>query len=153
ANAFPTVSICLCFATLLFTAVHVAFWDHLFPTTTEKVLWQVSSLILFGVTVAFWILETAASWIRLGRWKWIYLWLTDRSGLPEFERRDEKLKDQVAREPTTLPLACEFWTIGSVAFLYSVARMYKVVESFLELRDLDPTAYMNVNWAMYIPHV
>jgi hypothetical protein len=74
--------------------------------------------------------------------------------LPEFEkRRDEKLRDQPAREPTTLPLAWEFWTIGSVAFLYGVARMYMIVEAFLELRDLDATAYMNVNWSMYLLHV
>ncbi|KAK4034823.1 hypothetical protein C8A01DRAFT_48866 [Parachaetomium inaequale] len=128
-NPYGIQEYCLCFATLLFTAIHVAGWHFSFPTTAEKVLWRVSSLILFGVTAAFWILETAASW------------------------KDEKLRDQPTREPAELPLAWEFWTIGSVAFLYGVARLYMIAEAFLELRDLDATAYINVNWSMYIPHV
>ena len=147
---------CLCFATLLFTAIHVAGWNFSFPTNTEKILWRVSSLILFGVTAAFWILETVASWVRLGRWKWLYLWLTNRSALPDFEKaRDEKLRAalEIHREPAQLPLAWEFWTISFVAFLYWLARLYMIVEAFLELRNVDVTAFATVNWSLYFPHV
>ncbi|KAK4201172.1 hypothetical protein QBC40DRAFT_324965, partial [Triangularia verruculosa] len=153
-NPYGAQEYFLCFATLLFTAVHVAGWNFSFPTATEKVLWRVSSLILFGVTVAFWVLETAASWIRLGRWKWIYLWITDRSALPDLEQAQAgKLRAKEARDPATLPLAWEFWTITLVALLYGVARTYLIIAAFLELRDIDATAYMNVRWSMYIPHI
>lgn len=146
---------CLCFATLLFTSIHVAGWNFSFPTDVEKILWRVSSLILLGVTAAFWILETAASWIRLQRWKWLYLWLAKPGALPEFKRtRDEKLqRAATARAPVQLPLAWEFWTISVVAFLYGLARIYTIVESFLELRYVDKTAFDKVQWANYIPHV
>ena len=61
------------FATLLFGGIHVAGWNFSFPTKTERNLWHCSSLVLFGVTAAFWVLEAMASWRRLERWKWIYL--------------------------------------------------------------------------------
>lgn len=145
---------CLCFATLLFTAIHVAGWNFPFPTDTEMILWRASSLVLLGVTAAFWALETVASWIRLQRWKWLYLWMTNRSVMPAFEEaRDEKLRALEAREPTQLPLAWEFWTISVVALLYGLARLYTIVEAFLELRDIDATAFATVDWAQYVPHV
>jgi hypothetical protein len=39
----------LCFATLLFTAIHVAGWNSDFPTPLERLLWRSSSLMLFGI--------------------------------------------------------------------------------------------------------
>lgn len=143
---------CLCFATLLFTAIHVAGWNFSFPTTIEKVLWRISSLVLFGVTAVFWIFETMASWKRLERWTWLYLRIRCPARLPAFEAaRDAKL-DQ-PKEPTQLPLPWEFWSIMPVALLYGIARMYLIVEAFLEFRAVDGTAYENVNWSLYIPHI
>lgn len=143
----------VCFGTLLFTGIHVAGWKYSFPSSVENILWRVSSLILFGVTAAFWILETAASWVRLGRWTWLYLRIMDSKKLPDFEKqRTEKLKDQ-AREPTTLPLPWEFWTILPIALLYGIARAYLLTEAFLELRSLKVTAFLNMQWSTYIPHI
>lgn len=143
----------LCFGTLLFTGLHVAGWNFFFPSSAETLLWRISSFILFGVTAAFWILETAASWTRLGRWKWLYLRLKEPEKLLDFERlRAEKLKNQV-REPTTLPLPWEFWTIAPIAVLYSIARAYLILEAFLELRNVRATAYLNVQWSTYFPHI
>lgn len=143
----------LCFGTLLFTGLHVAGWNFSFPSPVEKLLWQISSLILFGVTAAFWVLETAASWTRLGRWKLLYLKLKEPDKLLDFERlRAEKLKNQVC-EPTTLPLPWEFWTIAPIAVFYSIARAYLILEAFLELRNVSATAYLNVQWSTYFPHI
>ena len=143
----------VCFGTLLFTGIHVAGWRFSFPSSAEKVLWRVSSLILFGVTAAFWILETAASWVRLGRWKWVYLRVVDSKKLPDFEKqRADKVKDQT-REMTTLPLPWEFWTILPIALSYGVARAYLLTEAFLELRRLQTSAYLNVDWSTYLPHI
>lgn len=143
---------CLCFATLLFTGIHVAGWNFIFPTTTEKILWRIASLTLFVVTAAFWIFETMASWVRLQRWTWLYLRIKSPHKLPDFEKaRTERLAQP--SEPTPLPLPWEFWSILPVAVLYGVARMYMIVEAFLELRNLEGTAFVNVNWSVYFPHV
>lgn len=58
-NPYGFQEYCLCFATLLFTAIHVAGWNFTFPTTTEKILWRVSSLILFESRLL------SGSWRRL----------------------------------------------------------------------------------------
>jgi len=151
-NPYGIQEYCVCFATLLFAGIHVAGWNFSFPSQLEQMLWRSASLVLFGVTAAFWILETMASWVRLGRWKWLYLKAVNPERLPEFEKaREEKLSS--VRAPTTLPLPWEFWSIFPVALLYGMSRLYLLVESFLELRSVDASAFVNVSWSKYLPHV
>lgn len=93
-----------------------------------------------------------ASWKRLERWTWLYLKVKDPMSLPHFEKaRAERINQP--KEPTSLPLAWEFWSILPIAILYGVARMYLIVEAFLELRNVDATAFVNVDWSVYIPHI
>lgn len=47
-------------------SIHLIGGDFQFPTHTEQILWRVSSLILLGTTVAFWILKSMARWYRSG---------------------------------------------------------------------------------------
>ncbi|KAF3075750.1 hypothetical protein CFAM422_002399 [Trichoderma lentiforme] len=154
-NPYGVQEYCVCFATLLFTGIHVAGCGFSFPTITEKIMWQTASWLLFAVTGIFWIFETMASWTRLGRWKWLYLWVTDRKKLPDFEaiKREEQQKREASYEWTELPLPWEFWTIMPVAIVYGIARMYLIVEAFLEFRKVDAAAFLEVNWANFIPHI
>ena len=153
-NPYGVQEYLLCFATLLFTAIHVAGWNFDFPTRTERTLWRVSSLLLFGITVAFWGFETTASWIRLGRWRTTWLFIFNRAGL-------EKHRDQmhrrtpltIARKMTEFPLLWEFATITPLAIVYGIAQMYLIGEAFVELRNISAAAYVNIEWTNFIPHV
>lgn len=143
---------CLCFATLLFKGIHVAGWNFSFPTRLEMILWRVASLLLFGITAMFWILEPMASWMRLGRWKRLYLRAADPEKLQRLEQA--RLRSLTRDfEPTVLPLPLEFWSIFPLVMLYGIGRAYLLVESFLELRNVKATAFLNVNWSIYVPHV
>ncbi|KAI6400659.1 hypothetical protein MCOR23_004718 [Pyricularia oryzae] len=146
----------LCLATLVFTGLHLAAWDFEFPSRAEQILWRVSSLVLFLVTAAFWVAETAASWVRLGRWRRLYLLMVNPEKLAildlQSSREDEKAAP-APRKAIELPLAWEFWTIAPIAFLYGVARVYQVLEGFLQLRHVDATVFVHVPWSMYFPHV
>lgn len=154
-NPYGAQEYCVCFATLLFTGLHILGWNFAFPSQLEQTLWRVSSLILFGVTAAFWVLETMASWVRLGRWKWLYLRLCQPDKLHDFERaRDERLnQSRKEKTRTELPLPWEFWCILPVAILYGLARLYQVVEAFLQLRDVDASVFVHVSWSVYLPHI
>ncbi|KAI0973801.1 hypothetical protein F4678DRAFT_425898 [Xylaria arbuscula] len=153
-NPYGIQEYCVCFATLIFTGIHVAGWNFTFPSKIESTLWRISSLILLSVTAAFWILETMASWKRLGRWTWIYLRLTDRKRLAEFEKaKSDELSREEPRSYTTLPLPWEFWSIAPVGLLYGVARLYLLAEAFVELRNLNGTAFLNVDWTYFLPHI
>jgi hypothetical protein len=145
----------LCFATLVFTGIHVAGWNFNFPTSTERILWRVSSLLLFGTTVFFWIAETMASWTRLGRWRAIYLYLFKKKKEIEGHKRAmiQRQMTMVKRELTQLPLTWEFVTITPLAIVYGIARFYLLAEAFAELRNVKGSAYVNVEWTGFIPHV
>lgn len=142
----------LCFATLIYTGLHLVGWNFSFPTHIERILWKTSSLLLFGITVAFWILETMASWIRLGRWQRAYLYLTDRKKLKAFEAELLRRRQTTKRDRTQLPLPWEFWSITPLAVVYGLGRMYMIVEAFLEFRNMPATAFLTVNWSEYWPH-
>lgn len=105
-DPYGTQKYLLCFATLLFTGIHVTGWNFDFPSHTERILWRISSTLLFGITVAFWFFETIASWTRLGRWKTIWLYVFNRGEL-ERHHRDVARKQtlQPTRKMTDFPLA------------------------------------------------
>jgi hypothetical protein len=52
-----------------------------------------------------------------------------------------------------LPLTWEFATITPMAFIYGLARLYLIAEAFAELRNINASAYVNVEWTNFIPHV
>ncbi|KIW84838.1 hypothetical protein Z517_00226 [Fonsecaea pedrosoi CBS 271.37] len=143
----------LCFATLLFTAIHVAGWSFEFPSRIERLLWHICSLLLFGITAAFWIFETAASWTRLGRWRTIYLFVFNRKALAEHKIRLARRSATMKRKSEQLPVPWEFATITPLAIIYGVARFYLIAEAFAELRNVPGTAYLNVQWTDFIPHI
>lgn len=141
----------LCFATLVYAAIHLAGWNFEFPTRTERILWRASSLFIFVNTAVFWLCETAAAWHRKGRWQRFFYRVLDPERLDEVESaRLQKLANQ---EPKQLPLAWEFWTITPLAITYAAARGYQIIEAFMGLRSLEPSAYLNVEWSNYIPHI
>jgi hypothetical protein len=153
-NPYGTQEYLLCLATLIFTAIHVAGWNFDFPSSVERVLWRVSSLLLFGITVAFWVLETVASWTRLGRWKTLYLYLFNSQQLERHKRRmTQRQQTMVKRSMTELPVMWEFIAITPLAIVYGIARLYLIVEAFAELRNVKGSAYVNVEWTNFIPHV
>ena len=152
-NPYGVQEYFLCFATLLFTAIHVAGWNFDFPTRIERLLWRVCSLVLFGITVGFWVFETMASWTRLGRWKALYLYLFNRKELGAHRRRIASRSTTVKRQSTELPLPWEFASITPLAIIYGVARLYLLGEAFAELRNAPGTTYINVEWAYFLPHI
>ena len=146
----------LFFSTLLYAAIHLFGWNYTFPTYIELILWRLSSMFLFGNTVAFWMFKTAASFHRKRRWHRLYWRVFDREKLAQDNVAREEARRQTAlgtQRRKQLPLKWEFWSIFPLAVTYAAARGYLVVEIFLGLRALEPSAYMNVNWASFLPHV
>lgn len=137
-------------ATLTYAAIHVTAWNWTFPSSIEKTLWRLASMILLGCTSAFWVFETIAVWYRYnGGEKFMYRILNKLDRLEDVE----KLRIEKAANPRKLPLKGEFWSMLPLALIYAIARTYLLVEAFLGLRDLEASAFTNVNWSAYLPHV
>lgn len=159
-NPYGAQEYLLCFATMVFTGIHLAAWNMSFPTRIEKVLWRTSSLTLFGITVAFWVVETVASWGRLGRWKKLYLWFTvQKKKLRQHDaemaakrRQTDEERQSAGNTGREFPRKWEFCSVTALAIIYGVGRLYLIVEAFLEFRNMPASAFLTVDWAQYFPH-
>lgn len=137
-------------ATLIYAAVHVSAWNWTFPSSLEKILWRAASMVLLGSTITFWLFETIAIWYRYnGGERFLYRVLNKLERLEDVE----KLRIEKAANPRKLPLRGEFWSIFPLALIYAIARTYLLVEAFLGLRNLEASAFTNVDWSIYLPHI
>lgn len=154
----------LCFGTMLYASVHMAGWNYAFPSRVEMLLWRVSSMILLGTTLVFWIVEGSAILYRRSRSKSQNLEMgttdckisTRTNGQKDSATRSEVQAEylhEVPAEPRELPLVWEFWAIFPIAIIYALARTYILVEALMGLRSLPMSAYMTVDWASFIPHI
>ncbi|KAF2819383.1 hypothetical protein CC86DRAFT_145380 [Ophiobolus disseminans] len=79
-DKFPMVGVGfkVCFYVLVahgFAGLHVAAWNLHFPSRLEVILWRTSSLIICGLMVVIFVVESAADWQRRERGKLIRAWL------------------------------------------------------------------------------
>ncbi|KAF8647844.1 hypothetical protein AX16_006512 [Volvariella volvacea WC 439] len=112
---------------LIFGAIHVAGWNFTFSTTVELWLWRSSSLIL--VAVPFFIKLTwliRVWWARVPEEREIYLKIWGISWR---------------------------WAIRVGSPLYIVARCILFLQAFYALRALPDSAYQQVRWTEFIPHI
>ncbi|KIW27892.1 uncharacterized protein PV07_07590 [Cladophialophora immunda] len=85
-DRFPDISplekfVLFCMTTA-YAAIHLIGWRFNFPSRTEALLWRVSSLIVTGTTVLFWVFETIAARQRYGRWDKYFILLHLKKPLP-----------------------------------------------------------------------
>lgn len=83
-----------------------------------------------------------------------YLYLFNRKELEEHKQHiRRKTEGMTKRRMTELPLPWEFATITPLAIVYGIARASLLIEVFAELRDTKGSAYVNVEWMDFLPHV
>ncbi|KAF8642786.1 hypothetical protein AX16_009419 [Volvariella volvacea WC 439] len=110
---------------VLFGGIHLIGWNFQFATTTELWLWRASSLVL---TVVPLLLIIAFSFFIA------------------YNKFDVALLNYIGRA-FSLPAAL----LG--APLYFAARIILLFLAFFSLRCLPESAYQNVRWTEYLPHI
>jgi hypothetical protein len=116
----------------LFGALHCIGWNYIFPSHSEAVIWRVSSVIITGVP-GLMALTAAAS----------YPIKTDDDDLPAG-----------GLDIFFAVLASLSFGIGILGVLpYIIARLLLLVEAFISLRQLPPSALLAVRWTAFLPHV
>ncbi|KAF7370049.1 hypothetical protein MSAN_00634900 [Mycena sanguinolenta] len=112
---------------IVFGAIHCAAWTVVFPTSTEMWMWRTCSPVIAAIP-------------GLASLQLLPLIATRRS-----------LRERL-RESCLLPM-----TFGSIIWvgtpLYIAARLILIVLAFMGLRSPPPSAFVDVNWSMYIPHI
>ncbi|KAJ6449588.1 hypothetical protein C8R45DRAFT_145261 [Mycena sanguinolenta] len=109
----------------VFGAVHCAVWNAVFPTPAEMWIWRTDSLVIAAIPGLFLLLGTIG-WIIDGYWG----------------------KDSAP----VLTGALVVIIVLSIP-LYIAARIILIVLPLAELRSLPASAFVDVNWSTYIPHI
>ena len=139
--------------TLFSDGIHIFGWRFDFPTRAERILWRVASLQMFCTAAIFWVAELLAGLYRDQVAKLILTMIFHPSQISEVKKLRKGGPKRPQPTPETFPLPWEFATSMTVFSLYLIARAYVLVEMFVGLRTLPRSAYENVNWAGFLPHV
>ncbi|THY35378.1 hypothetical protein D6D01_01340 [Aureobasidium pullulans] len=115
---------------ILYGGLHLLAWNAPFNTNIERIMWQISGIAIASVGPLFPILYQAWHHGRFNPFKLYH------SGRPLTAHR-KKL---------------EAFIFDCYAPLYLLARLYLVVECFVDLPYLPDSAFTTPNFTLYIPH-
>ena len=108
----------------IFGAIHVASWNIRLLSNVEQWLWRGSALYCCTVGILYML---------------VLLFLMICKNLPPVR---ETLIDKLSG-----------WLTVILMLIYFVARLFMIVEVFLSLRALPHSAYEEVQWSSFIPHI
>lgn len=149
--------------TSAFAAFHMIGWSFTFPSRVEMILWRVSSSVITGATIFFWVFETIAARHRFGRWDKYLIWLRMKKSPLKLEfdtevgviRQDtiDRLDAFEREQHKARPIL--FWEVGlilPIVLSYAIARAYMIVEVFASLRKLPAGVFDTFDVADLLPH-
>ncbi|KAF5353604.1 hypothetical protein D9758_013759 [Tetrapyrgos nigripes] len=117
-------SICFCFIAAAYGLVHTSAWNLPFPTHLEQTLWRCSAIL---VAVLAFSVPLAQVFFQTKFW----------------ELRKEKNRWKLLIWVMIIPCICS---------VYSIARLFLVVESLRQVFYLPRDVFLNPSLTKYIPH-
>lgn len=147
----------------VFTGLNFVAWNYHFPTHAELMLWRVASIGTPGSLAAYWV----HSKIRLtllpalrkyqrkdSRPKELPLWFGSKALVQTLKRSAGKLRNlDIDQDPSFAVELTSIIPSTLLAVFYLSARLYILVEEFVGLRAMPPSAYQSVEWTNYLLHL
>lgn len=140
-------------AGLCYGGLHLLAWNTAFPNATSLWFWRMSALLIASSCVLI------PSWHAIGR----RYDASVSAHLHKFNGLLLDLQDDQSKQNKVLMLSswslcmCLLLTRKMVFILwlglYIVARAFLVVECFIDLAHLPDSAFTEVNWSSYFPHI
>lgn len=119
---------------LIHSSIHLAGWNHAFPTHTELILWRVCVILLAAMS------SVSVGAVRIlgitgykGRYNLLWVWVNANAA----------------------PGSRGIWDVvlTTSTFLLILARLILIMQVCVSLRRLPVEAFIDVDWANYIPHI
>jgi hypothetical protein len=122
----------LALLSFIYGGIHASSWNGHFPSTIERILWQVAVCIVGVGAVSCWLVNLLY-WNAVKRFKY-------------------KSRGVVRHVWNTVGIGFGF-TILFFFILFFGSRGFLVVESFISVRSLPVGAYNTTNWVNFLPHI
>ena len=121
---------------LILAGIHLAAWSYPFPTRVETWLWRAAALSIAMGPLGYYLWRTSFNyWIGQGLFASEYAKIS----------RDRNRRVMLNKS---------FRSIASVGvLLYSLMRLYMIVEVFFCLRSAPASIYDTPSWSQYWPHI
>jgi hypothetical protein len=134
---FPMIVCCF-----IFGGVHCIGWNFSYPSLEEKLLWRISCLLSMFlpplITLTMYLFDWLAS-IHFNHYPSISAPFKTVASKLTYWRWEN------------------FCIVTCVAFLfvscYILARVYLILEVFINLRSAPAECYQTVNWSKFLPHI
>ena len=123
------VTVVIAFTTVAYAALHVAAWNIPLATPIEQTLWRISAIVMIACCVIWFFMDHLEEYLQ--------------------HRRKHK---GIASTGVVVPM----WRIYAsivVATAYGIGRLYVLIESFIALRLMPASAYQQVDWGKWVPHI
>ena len=138
------------FAGLVYGGIHLLAWNAPFPSHATLTLWRSSGVLLASsgfICVVFCALVMVPLF-SVGDW------ITQRPFWRDPKTKLDQRYKAILKIVVSLGDSIIFgFPLIAFAVLYLAARVYLVVESFLQLAHLPDSAYALPAWSQYYPHV
>ncbi|THX70068.1 hypothetical protein D6D04_10042 [Aureobasidium pullulans] len=124
-------SITLSVVALVYGGLHLFAWNAPFHTRIEELLWKISGIVVASIGP-----------VLIPTWRG-FIYVMNRCFYRHYRTRKELLR----------PIIRVFYLLlGSYLLLYLFARVYLVVECFIEVAYLSDSAFTTPVFTRYIPH-
>ena len=124
---------------LLYGGLHLLAWKMPFASRAECILWRFSGIFIISTGLGFTGLK--------GFFKAYNAYIVYRSARIHFD-----LTDNLSLTKLLFKIFANFFII-TLCLGYLLARTFLVVECFLQLSRLPPSAYETPEWSVYFPHI
>ncbi|RMJ04895.1 hypothetical protein CDV36_014430 [Fusarium kuroshium] len=152
----------------IYGGLHCLAWNAPFATDLERLLWRLSSVTVSSIGALIPLLYTWEQappiWRDFGEWtdpidtvgQWIYdntLGMIEHGLHPPWNRWIKNIGFWSLVPALYLFRALYDVLIVGLMLLYCLARVYLVVECFINLAHLPDSAYLLPKWSQYVPHI
>lgn len=145
-----------------YAAIHVSGWDFHFPSIIERTLWHISTLAILVSICSYWLIDLFTWHLHPALIRRIFGKKGDSEAtrhiprlnfLTRIESSAARLRNNSPDHDPALDVPLKALVpLMFVAVCYCVARAYILLEDFMNLRALPPSAYESVNWSGFFPH-
>lgn len=153
---------------IIYAGIHVAAWNFHFATSTEQLLWRISTLYILGSVLLGWTIDLyphlhprLRNHLKLRRPQPKSQDLEANSRHKHFPSIGAKMNqfacnlrnNSSGRDPAQeVPLKA-LVPMTLLAAVYCFARAYAIVEDIVSLRSQPASVYDSVNWFAFLPHI